>query len=141
MPSRTSPSEIQAIRRIAELVSRLLVHYWTADDPVETRTAQFEDWLEDLSEFPPVTVEDACRQWRRTRRHRPTPSDIRGLCLEIAIEQQRRLEIEDQRSTEIPTWLEEIWEPHGGIDARRDAIAEQEARYERAAKWREEHLP
>jgi hypothetical protein len=140
MPSKTTPNEIPAIRRIAELISRLLVHYWTADDPVETRTVQFEDWLEDLGQFPPVTVEEACRQWRRSRRHRPTPSDIRWLCLNIAAEQQRRLEIADRRSGEVPTWLVEIWEPLGGMEARQQAIAQQDERYRRAAEWRKEHL-
>lgn len=65
------------------MVSRLLSHYWTATDPVEVRQAQIEDWLDDLREFGPLVVEEACRRWRRQPGgKRPTPGDIRTLCIE-----------------------------------------------------------
>ena len=63
-------------------MTRLLFHYWTADDSPEARQAQIEDWIEDLIEFGPRIVADACQEWRRGHDRRPTPSDIRGLCKE-----------------------------------------------------------
>jgi hypothetical protein len=65
-----------------------LSHYWTADDREETREAQIEDWLEDLLEFGPIIVADACATWRRSNRTRPTPSDIRKLAFEDQKERQ-----------------------------------------------------
>lgn len=75
-PSKRSLSEIAA------LVSRLLSHYWTADDHPAVRQGQIEDWLDDLREFEPDVVKEACRQWRRSNTRRPTPADIRTLCME-----------------------------------------------------------
>jgi hypothetical protein len=67
------------LRQKAELVTRLLSHFWTADDDASSRQAQIEDWLEDTDEFSPEAIEDACRKWRRSSNRRPTPHDIRKL--------------------------------------------------------------
>lgn len=70
------------MREIAALVTRLLGHYWTADEPAAVRQAQIEDWLDDLREFPAEMVENACREWRRRPGgKRPTPGDIRQICI------------------------------------------------------------
>lgn len=45
------------------------------------RKAQIEDWLEDVVEFGPVIVAEACREWRRTSSRRPTPNEVRVLCI------------------------------------------------------------
>ena len=48
------------------------------------RQAQIEDWLEDLIEFGPADVAEACREWRQDTTQatrRPTPTDIRRLCV------------------------------------------------------------
>jgi hypothetical protein len=66
-------------RQRGELVSRLLSHFWTSDDHPTSRQAQIEDWLEDLDDYTPQQVEDACRKWRRSSSRRPTPHDIRKL--------------------------------------------------------------
>jgi hypothetical protein len=76
--SRGSP---EPPRRMAELVARLLSHYWTADDHPAMRQAQAEDWLDDLVEFDLDHVAAACREWRRGNNRRPTPSDIRALAI------------------------------------------------------------
>jgi hypothetical protein len=64
---------------VSALVSKLLSHYWTADDHPATRQAQIEDWIEDLVDFKIEDVEAACREWRRTQTHRPTPAQIIAL--------------------------------------------------------------
>jgi hypothetical protein len=74
---------------IAALIARLMGHYWTADDHPATRRAQAEDWLDDLIEFTAENVAAACREWRQSYNRRPTPHDIRGLCIR---QQTRRAE-------------------------------------------------
>src|SRR5262245_12290821 len=85
--SRASQEQQTNSRRIAELVARLLTHYWTADDHRAMRQAQAEDWLEDLAEFPVDVVEVACREWRQSSLRRPTPYEIRSLAV---VEQRKR---------------------------------------------------
>jgi hypothetical protein len=75
-------------RAIAERITTLLSHYWTADEPPELRSLQIGDWLDDLAEFPAMIVAEACREWRQTERRRPLPVDIRVLC--IAAQQRHR---------------------------------------------------
>jgi hypothetical protein len=84
--SRGLGSPPRHLRRVSELVARLMNHYWTANDPAAMRQAQIEDWIEDLIELPIECVEEACREWRRTGHRRPLPSEIRIL----AIAEQRR---------------------------------------------------
>ena len=84
---RSTPSSKEMtrgeLREIAALIARLLSHYWTAADPIETRQAQHEDWLMDLREFGPEIVEQACLRWRRQPDgRRPTPGQIRALCIQ-----------------------------------------------------------
>lgn len=95
----------------AALIGRLLAHYWTTNEPQEVRRAIAEDWLEDLGEFPAGVVEAACREWRRTQTRRPTPADIRTLCVaEQHAEREHRLAIADHRAA-WPPWLAELWGP------------------------------
>lgn len=56
-------------------------HYWAADTPIEIRRELARDWLEDLGEFGPEIVGVACREWRQNHNRRPTPADIRLLCI------------------------------------------------------------
>lgn len=66
-------------------------HYWTDTDHIETRRAQIADWLEDVEEFGPAIVAEACREWRRTpNSRRPLPGDIRALCVARQAEYQER---------------------------------------------------
>lgn len=49
----------------------------------ELRTLQSRDWLDDLGEFPAAIVAEACTEWRqRPGGRRPTPGDIRTICVE-----------------------------------------------------------
>ena len=66
-------------------------HYWLATEPEPVRRTQLEDWLEDLGEFSPAAVAAACREWRQTKSKRPTPADIRKLCI---VAQNRRRDSE-----------------------------------------------
>lgn len=123
---RLSPEQKAAIREVSAIVTRLLAHYWTADDRVETRQAQIEDWVEDLIEFGPLAVATACRDWRRDTFHqRPLPGDIRALCAAAANAERERLMIEDQRRQRWPRWLEETWGPEpDGPRKRAEALAQ-----------------
>jgi hypothetical protein len=59
----------------------LLCHFPSKDMPNAVEAAIAQDWAEDLGEFPFWAVEQAARQWRRTKRFRPTISEMRDLCL------------------------------------------------------------
>ncbi len=85
-------------RLVSEQISRLLGHYWTADDHPAARTAQAEDWMEDFGSFPAEWVREACKQWRRTERRRPTPADIRELVLAEQELDRREADRERERS-------------------------------------------
>jgi hypothetical protein len=55
------------------------------------RKAQAQDWIEDLEEFGPAIVAEACRTWRRRPvNRRPSPGEIRALCLNEQREQRER---------------------------------------------------
>ena len=87
LQQRTSTPVLQQQREsILAAVTRLLSHYWIPDLSKEIRKQQGEDWLEDLIEFGPEVVANACREWRRLESRRPTIADIRRL----AIEEQAR---------------------------------------------------
>jgi len=80
--SRPSSSETE-LMKIGALVSRLMSHYWTADDSEDSRRMQLEDWVGDLREFGSAIVGDACDRWRRLPGgKRPTPGDIRAFAIE-----------------------------------------------------------
>ena len=67
---------------IAGEITRLMSHYWTANEDTRLRAALANDWLEDLRGFPAHVVANACVEWRRGQTRRPTIADIRKLCLE-----------------------------------------------------------
>lgn len=110
----------QAKRETAVQIARLLAHYWTTHEPEAVRRMVAEDWLDDLAEFAPEIVTAACREWRRQPGgRRPTPGDIRGLCI---AEQHARAELRaltDTRAARWPGWLAELWGPEPDGPARR----------------------
>jgi len=58
-----------------------MLHYWTAQQlPDTARAAIAQDWVDDLAEFSPEIVAEACTAWRRSQTRRPTPADLRELC-------------------------------------------------------------
>ncbi len=103
------------------------------------RQAQVEDWLEDLIEFGPAAVADACREWRRTPiNRRPVPGEIRKLCIDAMPRQQEHGQTAtradmDEYARSVG-WASEA-ERLAAI--RRDEH-DREARYERARQVREQ---
>lgn len=69
---------------MAALVTRLLSHYWTADDHEAIRKAQVIDWLHDMMAFDVEVFAEACSRWRIKETHRPVIADIFKLCEEVA---------------------------------------------------------
>lgn len=62
----------------------LLANYRLADESRELYAAVADAWLEDLEEFDPEIVADACRSWRQGPDYsrKPLSGDIRRLCIE-----------------------------------------------------------
>src|ERR1051326_7579990 len=77
LPER--PKNSSNVREIAALVTRLLSHYWTADEPAAVREAQIEDWLDDLHEFPLALIEEAYRRGARGNGRGLRPAGISGV--------------------------------------------------------------
>lgn len=120
-PSMSLDAEKRSVRREkAALVSRLLSHSWTADDPLPARQAQVADWLEDLDEFSLDMVEDALRQWRQSTNKRPHPFDIRKLCLDSKAARQPAL----PRPAWVPSWERERAHREPLSEAERAEVAE-----------------
>jgi hypothetical protein len=67
-------------------------HFWVEGMSASAREALGQDWVDDLLDFPVAYVEEACRRWRRQSRYRPTPFDIRALCIEQEREARRAAE-------------------------------------------------
>jgi hypothetical protein len=71
------------------------------------REAQARDWLEDLREFGPGIVAEACLRWRRQPGgRRPTPGDIRTFC----IEERNSRPAPDQDALPAPDWQKRVAE-------------------------------
>lgn len=76
-------------RQILSLVARLLSHYFTGDMSAEARRLQALDWLEDMREFGPEIVSEACGRYRKTvEDKKPTPAAIRRFCIEAETERK-----------------------------------------------------
>lgn len=95
------------------------------------RKAQAQDWLEDLAEFGPAIVADACREWRqRPVNRRPAPGEIRALCLaEQKAQREREERARALANGERPwTYADRV----AALRAKREANREAElANYER----------
>jgi hypothetical protein len=63
----------------------LLSHFRSDPNPPEVEYAIAQDWAEDLGEFPGWVVEQAARQWRRTKKFKPQICEIREACERIAV--------------------------------------------------------
>jgi hypothetical protein len=78
----------------AALLNRVLAlisHYRTDSNPPQVEMMIADDWAEDLGEFPLWVIEDAARQWRRTKKFRPQISEIRELC-EYIVAKERKVQ-------------------------------------------------
>jgi hypothetical protein len=61
----------------------LLSHYWTGNEDARLRREQIHDWLDDLGAFASSIVASAVTEWRQTQSKRPSPADIRTICLRL----------------------------------------------------------
>ena len=69
--------------RLLTRVLALLSHYRSDPHPPEVEFMIAEDWAEDLGEFPAWVVDEAARQWRRSKKFKPQICEIRDACLRI----------------------------------------------------------
>lgn len=69
--------------------------------PAIMREAQALDWLDDLREFGAEIVSVACMEWRRSQTKRPTPAEIRRLCIEEQNRQRERVAITGPEDTDV----------------------------------------
>lgn len=63
-------------------VLALLSHFPAKSTTPEVEQLLAMDWADDLGEFPAWAIDQAARQWRRTRKWRPSIAEIRALCEE-----------------------------------------------------------
>jgi hypothetical protein len=104
----------------------MLGHYWTANEPEEARRAQIEDWFEDVAEFGPGIVAEACGAWRRSESRRPTPADIRALCIREQTEHAPVRRVTISGPTDRDAWARSLgW---SSFLERQDAIAAEKQR-------------
>lgn len=73
------------------VLGRLLAHYHTPERGEASYRMLFEDYLDDLSEFPLAVVGEAARQWRRTKVFWPKVAELRELCDRIYTRELDRL--------------------------------------------------
>jgi predicted hydrolase (HD superfamily) len=130
---------------IAEIVAKLLNHFGTVDEPAAVRKAIARDWVDDLAEFTVSQVAAACREWRRNCTIRPTIAEIRNLAVQA--QHEDRQAIPDQR-VGLDAEMIRLWQraEYGGDtrtwqQRRAAALERQEARYHRAAAWRNQAVP
>jgi|SRR5215469_4805739 len=87
---------------IAELITKLLSHFGTVDEPLAVRRALARDWMQDFCEFAVAEVEWACNEWRRNQSMRPAIADIRRLAIQARANEREavaeRRALEDKRS-------------------------------------------
>ncbi len=84
LPSELSAADVTQIEAAkSEAITRLLSHYWTASEDKRLRAMQVDDWLTDLEAWPLETLEMALTEWRQSHSRKPTPADIRALCVAL----------------------------------------------------------
>src|SRR6185437_13555683 len=86
-PSERNAADEQELEDLetkkGEAITLLLSHYWTALEDDKLRAAQVDNWLTDLEPWPLETLEAALTEWRQSNRRKPTPADIRALCVAL----------------------------------------------------------
>ncbi len=75
--------------RLLTRVLALLSHYRSDPNPPEVEFLIAEDWADDLAEFPAWAVDEAAREWRRSRKFKPQICEIRDACIRIAAKEMR----------------------------------------------------
>ena len=64
-------------------VLTLLSHFPAKGLSPEVERMMALDWAEDLGEYPAWVIDAAARNWRRTRKWRPSIAEMRALCEEL----------------------------------------------------------
>lgn len=73
-------------------VTVMLGQYFVPDMPFELQALLLADWVDSLNEFPSWAVKAACDRWRDTERRKPTPADIRAICVDLVKPHRNTLE-------------------------------------------------
>ncbi len=100
-----------------DLLSRIMVllaHYRVPEHSKATEYGIALDWADDLAAYPMWAIEDAARQWRRTKKFRPQICEIIELCEDAC----GKLKTERRRLESVMDISEAESNP-----ARREAIA------------------
>jgi hypothetical protein len=100
-----------------DLLSRIMVllaHYRVPEHSKATEYGIALDWADDLAEYPMWAIEDAARQWRRTKKFRPQICEMSELCEDAC----GNLKTERRRLESVTDASEAESNP-----ARREAIA------------------
>jgi len=69
--------------RLLARVLALLSHYRSDPHPSLVEQAIADDWADDLGEFPMWAVEAAAKQWRTTKKFKPTICEMVDLCGQV----------------------------------------------------------
>lgn len=96
-------------------VTVMLAQYFVPDMPFELQALLLADWVDCLNEFPSWAVKAACDRWRDTERRKPTPADIRAICLDLVKAHRTTLERLQILSTRQPL---QISGSRGATDAK-----------------------
>ena len=83
---RSEPAEI------AVFLTRLSVHFYQQDRPIEQIAALIEDYAEDLSIYPADIVAEACKQWRWTGKWWPKISELVEIAAPLHLARRQRME-------------------------------------------------
>jgi hypothetical protein len=77
-------------QEIAVILGRLATHFPLPDLPPEHHQLAFDDYADDLAEYPIGVIAEAAREWRRKERWWPKIAELRDQC--DAILRQRNKE-------------------------------------------------
>ena len=89
-------AEVEAILAPADrgtLLARILAllsHFRAEPNPPQIEQMMADDWAEDLAPYPMWAVDEAARQWRRTRKWRPQICELIALCSQLVGEAELR---------------------------------------------------
>lgn len=70
----------------------LLSHYPAKGLTPDVEQLVAMDWVEDLGEFPGWAIDQAARNWRRTKKWRPSIAEMRALCEEACAKERQLAE-------------------------------------------------
>jgi hypothetical protein len=78
-------------REIAVILGRLAIHFPPPDRPPEHHEIAFEDYAEDLGEYPAAVLGEVTRNWRRTEKWWPKVCELREKCDALLFRYRKQL--------------------------------------------------